>query len=837
MANAMSVTLKKNWIQPVLLVALGFVSANAVAAQAGGAPQNPPATPTATQSQTPANTTPLVTPPIPNVFPTTNIATDSSRKDSGLGQLYSNESNPGEIWGNYEVKQSFELGGRVSTFSGSRAMWDTFVNLGTGPRLLEYAANMHAKNHRGLLFDDLSFSNYGYGGDPNNLSRLRISKNKIYNLDVTFRRDQNVFDYDLLANPLNPATSVPNIPVLNSPHEMLLSRRMTDINLRLFPQSRVSVRLGYSRVVNSGSAFSTIHEGTEALLFQPTSNTTDRYQAGVSVRLFPRTNINFDEFYTVYKGDTTTQLNSLPFTLAGGIPVDLGLPFNSGPGGAGQPCATPLLAGGIANPACNGYFNYNLADRLRNHFPTEQVSFQSHYFRKVDFSGRLNYSDGRSTLPAYLETFDGLSTRDRLRNSNVAGNAFAKRLSLNGDFAATWNVTNNFRLVESFRYDNFRIPGFFNLNGASLFGATLLSSENTFTPATCPPPFTAATCPQHSSSSGPDFVNHQLLSLLKQSQKINTFEAEYDISSRLSAHAGFRYEHRNILDMNNDAQVQTFFPGPTAALANRGACVGHPLAPDGTCTVTVIDNETDLVPINGYSLIAGINAQPINTLRVRFDTELFYADNVFTRISPRHMQTYRLRSTYKPREWMNFSGAVTIFENRNNSGDVGNLQHNRSYSISAEIAPPQAKWGFDVSYDYNDVFSQTNICFVATPVPPGSISCGSPFLSGLSFYTDKSHFVSGDVFVKPTSRVTASVGYTLTSTVGSTLILNPNSPTGPLSFNYHLPSASLAIAITKNLVYKTNWNFYGYNEKSDPGPTSPRDFRGNLFTASLRYSM
>ena len=77
----------------------------------------------------------------------------------------------------------------------------------------------------------------------------------------------------------------------------------------------------------------------------------------------------------------------------------------------------------------------------------------------------------------------------------------------------------------------------------------------------------------------------------------------------------------------------------------------------------------------------------------------------------------------------------------------------------------------------------------------------------------------------------------MTSTSGNTLILNPIAPTGPLAFNYHLPTASLAVQINKNLTYKTGWNYYDYNEKSDPGPTLPRDFRGNMFTLSLRYSM
>ena len=91
--------------------------------------------------------------------------------------------------------------------------------------------------------------------------------------------------------------------------------------------------------------------------------------------------------------------------------------------------------------------------------------------------------------------------------------------------------------------------------------------------------------------------------------------------------------------------------------------------------------------------------------------------------------------------------------------------------------------------------------------------------------------------LKPVARVTAGLGYTFTSSNGNTLILNPTAPTGPLSFNYHLPTASLAVKINERLIYKAGWNYYDYNEKSDPGPTLPRDFRGNAFTLALRYSM
>lgn len=782
--------------------------------------------------------------------PEMGVSVDAGRKSDALATWVTTEKNDGVTSGQWIVKQSVEFGGRISDFTGNTGTWDTFVNLGTGPRLSEYSLDLHSPTHKGLLFDDFLFSNFGYGGDPNNLSRIRAQKGKIYSFSAMFRRDQNIFDYDLFANPLNPATSVPNIPILHSPHEFLLTRRMSDVNLTLFPVSKVRFKLGWSRVVNEGTSFSTDHQGTEGLILQPTLNTTDNYSFGVSFRFIPRTSINFDQFYTFYKGDTTGTLAPVGvmnifgvpgFTLSNGVPVNLGLPFNSA---ANQPCAPPIvLATGFASPTCNAFISYNRNGRNRNDFPTEQFSFQSNYFKRMDFSGRLNYSDAEASTPSTNELFDGQKS-NRFRGLSLTGAALSHRISLAGDFATTIRLTERLRLVDSFRYDTFRIPGLWNLTTNNVFAVNMLTAPNLFTPATCPPPFTAATCPQHVSGSAADRIVDLRNDFLGQTRKSNTVSLEYDFTKKISAHAGYRFERREITSRIADTVISTFFPGPTAALANRGACApaaAHPLNPDGTCTVVAqaADVGQDFVEINGHTGIIGFSARPNNSFRLSADAEFFSGDNTFFRVTPRHSQDYRIRAQYRPESWVSLGAAVRILESRNTSFDIGGLQHNRSYGFSGVFAPPETWWALDLSYDYNDIFSQTNICFVATPnlQPPGTITCGTPFLSGNSLYTDVSHFASGSLVLKPWKRVTAGVGYSVTSTSGNTLILNPNAPTGPLAFNYHLPTASLAVELTKNLTYKTGWNYYGYNEKSDPGPTLPRDFRGNVFTIGLRYSM
>src|SRR5580704_9844643 len=203
------------------------------------------------------------------------------------------EDQKGIDQGNYNVKQSIEFGGRFTSISGDTQAYDTFVNLQQGARLLGFTTEMNSLNHHGTLFDRFSFSNFGYGGDPNQVSRLRVAKNTWYNFDALFRKDENFWDYSIQANPLNPTTPFANGPagfggaactacvLATSPHTMNTRRKMGDYNLTLRPQSPVRFRMGYSRNIIEGPAFTTIHQGTEQFLLEDVKTTVNTYRLGI----------------------------------------------------------------------------------------------------------------------------------------------------------------------------------------------------------------------------------------------------------------------------------------------------------------------------------------------------------------------------------------------------------------------------------------------------------------------------------------------------------------------------------------------------------------------------
>src|SRR5262249_53914498 len=159
-----------------------------------------------------------------------------------------------------------------------------------------------------------------------------------------------------------------------------------------------------------------------------------------------------------------------------------------------------------------------------------------------------------------------------------------------------------------------------------------------------------------------------------------TVELEYDFARKVSAYIGFRYESRDITDNVKDNQVQTFF----APLPNRGNCAGLPVV-NGVCTVfvpNVFPAIATFVPINAYSALFGCSPRISKNLHFSFNPEQYYAQNTFPRTSPRHLQIYRGRANYRPKKWMSFGGVVSIREIRNNTADIGNLQHNRSYAFN-----------------------------------------------------------------------------------------------------------------------------------------------------------
>jgi len=787
------------------------------------------------------------------------------------------EEQKGVDQGNYNIKQSIEFGGRFTNLSGDFQAYDTFVNLQQGPRLLGFTTEMRSLDHHATFFDRLYFNNFGYGGDPNMVSRLRVSKNKWYGVDALFRKDENFWNYSLQANPLNPTTPFTNGPagygppactscVLGvSPHLFNTRRKLGDYSLLVLPDSKIRFRLGYSRNTVEGPGLSSIHEGTEQILLENYKTTVNTYRLGVDFRLLPRTNISYDQIWNYYKGDTgiTDPFPNPLFHLSNGTPVDLGWSLNAG---ASQPCGNTFggapPGSGNVNPLCSAAFNYSNQRRTRTNTPTEQLTMQSNYWKDLDLSGRVGYSGGDTNVSGYNEILNGRTSRSNLRNDSFTGPVLGRRVAATADFGATWHIVGNLSFLDSFHFANWHNPVQFLSSECTFFSPNLLTPANVFsTTATLPlacaaPSDGLAGTPMHSASSGPDISILSVSHFLKQDEKTNLAEIEYQFTPRLGGRLGHRYRSRTIADASLASGIFVFFPnlqnGRTPpAPYNTGTCpVANNVGANGPCLLTMAGlADSAETQIHENAAVVGVWARPVDNLRVSFDAEIAKADNTFTRITPTETKEFRLRAKYKAASWVSLNGSVYVWLGRNPETTINNEQHNRAYGISA-ILQPMEKLGIEIGYDYNDVFSQILICYISVAAGqpgPGIQACpnGPGLTQQLSTYTNKSHYGFFDFTAMPFRHFTARLGANLTGTAGSQLRLDPqalipNQVTGPLNSKWLHPFGGLEYQFTKNWTGKAYWDYYGYHEDPTAGAVqdifAPRNFRGNLVTLSVRYA-
>ena len=788
----------------------------------------------------------------------------------------------GKDSGGYNIQQTIEAGYRSTWINGNINTYDTFVNLGQGPRLFDYTLNMRSLDHNGPLFDALDFSNFGYGGDPNDVTRLRIDKNTWYDFRFLFRRDKNFWGYNLLANPLNPSISTPAVGIATSPHSLDLVRRMQDYNLTLFPQSRVHFRMGFSHDRDEGPGFFTTDGGTIPQFNQNYSYTTNSYRAGVDFRILPKTTISYDQFLSYFKQDNivTDNPQNSGYQLANGTPVDPGIIWSTNGPVEILPCAAPVVtAPNIFNPNCNGFLSYSQVGRPRNFMPTERLRFQSNYFKNFETSGSLGYSAANNSIPNFSEIVNDYVTRNGSRGSIAGGPANAKRVSVNANWSGVYSVTDKFRILDSFRYDNWRTPGLWDMTETNIFGQMqpglvgLAQPQSVFTAVTflslCPAPYTAATCPSHSATSSADVVNGPTDTFLGQNMRSNTFQLQYDFTPRLTGRIGYEYTARTIADFSASFySEETYFPGGTGGtaandyFAARGDC-----ATPSACTETVDpttgqlisltfsgpvagnDTSRNITEIHEDTLLAGLTARPMDTLEITGDFAFGYNNYSFTRISPRQVQIYKIHVNYKPRAWINLDGAIDIHENQDNVSTVNDLEHGRNYSLVATLIP-NSKVFFNVGYTYTDISTQAQICYYqnAFGAPP-STPCAASLvytpaaMAGLGAYSSRQHFAYADIMWKPVPRVTAGIGYAGTFVGGNTLAIDPLQVPGTLAFNYQKPYARAVFDLYKGLSYRMTWSYYGYNGRGQPSNATPglaaipmQDFNGSTTEFALRYA-
>jgi hypothetical protein len=235
-----------------------------------------------------------------------------------------------------------------------------------------------------------------------------------------------------------------------------------------------------------------------------------------------------------------------------------------------------------------------------------------------------------------------------------------------------------------------------------------------------------------------------------------------------------------------------------------------------------------------------------------------YADNAFTPVGARQTKHYRVHTLYKPKPWATVSGAYNDLERHNNTnnnqaavaagddpyeGPLDHVDYSRVASVGAVLSPNE-HYGLDFNYSYSDVYTATNICFdngpqnastkVGLPGTATTNSSGGPNVCpgvftrgsttqladwfGRDFMDAPTQYGSVAFTISPVAKFHSSVGYRISDVSGNQFFTDARAVNGSLDSKYQTPYVNLAWAIRPGLIWKAEYNYYGYGEGGPSGP-------------------
>jgi hypothetical protein len=751
----------------------------------------------------------------------------------------------------YTIHHTVDLGGRIAGITGSGAMYDTLVNLRSGPRVLGETFEMRAlPGQKNTLLDSLSGFTTGFGGDPNSFTRLAFSKGKVYEFSGMFRRDRQYFDYDLLGNPNIPGgQSIPIGPssaptgsfawpqVKQSPFLYNTVRRMTDTSLTIFPISKVTFRAGYSQNIFQGPSLSPSgyqFAKYDAILQEYQRNSTDDFTGAIDWKPVPGTKFTFEEQIDHYKADSYFTMAPGDFNVqeADGTPValddyDSQAPYSAKACNANSIGTTPILSappapGGlpVINPACAVVTGYLRSQPTRILYPTEIFRLQSSSIRNLAMNGDLRYTNANMNLPNYYDSYQGLN--GTTRSLTYAAIAHAHRAVVAADYGLVWQAVKTFSLSDQADFSSVHQPG----------TATMTSVTTLSTPATA----------------GNETINYAGgLTTTSAAAGASTFAGSGTVGTPLPDYFGQRFI-KNDLTGTWDAAS-----GVTLSLTYRYSThtIAEGIPHNASLAVGATSNGTVTIHENGGIFNAAL--RPTSRWSLNGTIEVLYADNAFTPVGPRQTRHYRVHTIYRPKPWATISGAWNDLERHNNTnnnqsaiaagddpfeGPLNHVDHSRIVSLGAVLSPNE-HFGIDLNYAYSGVYAATNICYDngASATLPGTAStnssggpnvCQGVYARGSTtqladwyardFMNAPTQFGSVALNLSPVKAIHSNLGYRISSVNGSQFFNDARSVNGSLDSTYQSPFVRVAWTLHPGLIWKAEYNFYGYGEGGPSGP-------------------
>lgn len=638
----------------------------------------------------------------------------------------------------YDVTSSFEFGVRGVSINGNENKYRSDFNYRPGFRLFDSSLLLENKEKKSKFIDSLMVTSSGWNADPSGYTRVNVEKVGLYTFDANVR--QVVYFNNLNNHSRNGHTA-------DTRHNF------GDFDLTLYPNAdKFRVRLGgsFNKTTGDGS-ITTRAYSDEFSVSSNVNNGAGDFRAGIDGKVF-----------------------GFNLSLSYGLRQFRDKTFYSTTGNLGY------------NTTNNGIIStFERTYPIKGTTQYGLFSVQRTFAKKLDFTARVIYSNTDRRFE-YLEVITGRDNSNNivdLDRFNISGDS--KRPQTRADFGLTYAVTNNFRISESFTFDQF------DINGGTVFAEALFTR-------------TAA-----GGARNPVFTNTLYDRVTGFKRFANTIEADYQFSNRFSFNIGYRYTKRQI-------ELLGF---------------NQTLPPATTPTRTLIEDEEDN---QTHTLIAGMKAKPTKNWVIFADVQHGDADNAFTRLANYKFTNLRLRSRWSFNRFaINLSAITKDNENPSTStAPPGNypsgdfIANTKSRTFSAFVDwTPDPRFSLSAGYTYQKLTSETDIV----------INTGT-LVRGFSRFYIRDNYAFFDISIQPIKRVSFFANYHFNEDLGQgnrTAAL----PTLISSYPFKLFTAQsrLAFRLTRNIEWNLGYQYIGYTERIQPlSVGGPQDYHANLPYTSLR---
>jgi len=433
-------------------------------------------------------------------------------------------------------------------------------------------------------------------------------------------------------------------------------------------------------------------------------------------------------------------------------------------------------------------------------------------------NGNVHYTLGTMNMPNYYEGSWGLNGAIRSAVS-TGGYAVAHRDVLGADYGIVWQATPKVSIGDRIDFTSVHQPGY----------GIIPSPATLSTPAAPNQTITYSGTLTPGTGTLPHGVENVLTpNYFGQESLFNNLTVSWDATD----HARFALTYR---------------------VGNRK--IGQGVPHSGELQET--DPVSGGLTINENAGIFNAALRPAANWDLNGTIEVSYDDNVLTPVAPRQSQIYRVHSLYKPNKITTISMSYSDRERHNNTnnardlvaegtvynGPINHVDYSRVGSVGV-ILTPSERYSVDVNYSYSDVYAATNTCFTngaaapittATPNVPGiagaapitssgaaslckpTSATAAPEWAARDFSDAPTNFVSAALSYSATDKIQSNFGYTISKVDGSRFFPDARDVNGSLVSKYQTPFVNLAYTMHPGLIWKAEYNYYGYGEGGPSG--------------------